>query len=189
MFNIKNQNISLFNSLVILFFLSLTLCFFSKYVENIAPFHKKYCEKNKLCPTYPILCVRFLHYFTAFYFCFYYFIFNTKYDIYYLFLYTILVLHWLVTNDCLLSSWEMSYYSEKQTLGETPLLHPHFRVFAGSFTDYLILFQGILMTMSFILVIRRFKVKYYKYLFASTVLILQSYLMLKDRISLTNVIL
>lgn len=182
--NIKNKDISLFYSLSILIIISFIITFISKNVENFAPFHKKYCEKNKLCPTYPILFVRFLHYFATFYFCLYYFIFNTKYDLYYLCLYAILVLHWLFTNDCVLSNWEMSYYSDKQTLGETPLLHPHFRVFAGKLTDYIIMFQGILMTISFILVIKRFNYKYYNYLFGALVLILQSYLMLKDRISL-----
>ena len=95
-----------------------------------------------------------------------------------------IVLHWLVTNDCVLSNWEMSYYQDKQKLGETPLLHPHFRVFAGNLTDYIIMFQGIFMTISFILVIKRFNYKYYNYLFGATILILQSYLMLKDRINL-----
>ena len=182
--SIKNKNVSLFTSLFIVFVISLILCFISKGVENRKPFHKKYCEKNTLCPTYPILCVRFLHYFATFYFCLYYFIFNTKYDIYYLCLYVILVLHWLVTNDCVLSNWEMSYYSKKQTLGGTPLLHPHFRVFAGDFTDYMIMFQGIFMVASFILVIQRFHYKYYNYLFGVTILFLQAYLMLKDRINI-----
>ena len=181
--NIKNKNRSLFMSLLILVIMSFILSFLSKHVENFAPFHKKYCEKNVLCPTYPILFVRFLHYFATFYFCLYYFIFNTKYDLYYLILYALLVLHWLITNDCLLSNWEMSYYSKKQELGKTPLLHPHFRVFAGTFTDYVIMFQGIFMTISFILVIKRFNFKYYNYLFGAAVLILQSYLMLKDRIT------
>ena len=79
----------------------------------------------------------------------------------------------------------MSYYSKKQTLGDKPLLHPHFRVFAGNFTDYIILFQGIFMTLSFILVIKRFNYKYYNYLFGATILFLQAYLMLKDRIKFT----
>ena len=182
--SIQNKNRSLFTSIMIITILSLIFCYVSKCVENMAPFHKKYCEKNVLCPTFPILGVRFLHYFATFYFCLYYFFFNTKYDLYYLILYTLLVLHWLITNDCVLSNWEMSYYSKKQELGKTPLLHPHFRVFAGSLTDYVIMFQGIFMTASFILVIKRFKFNHYEYLFGSTVLFLQSYLMLKDRIKL-----
>ena len=182
--NIKNKNTGLFTSILIIVIVSLIFCYLSKCVENFAPFHKKFCEKNQLCPTMPILAVRFLHYFATFYFCLYYFLFNTKYDLYYLCLYTILVLHWLITNDCVLSNWEMSYYSNKQELGKTPLLHPHFRVFAGKLTDYVIMMQGIFMTASFILVIKRFHFKYYNYLFGATVLLLQSYLMLKDRIKL-----
>lgn len=180
---IKNHNISLSYSLLMLCIASFVLALVSKFVENKTPFHKRFCGKNKLlCPTYSILFVRFMHYFSTLYFCFYYFIFNTRYDVYYLCLYTILVLHWLVTNDCLLSNWEMSYYSSKKTLGESSLLHPHVRVFAGNLTDYAIIAQGIIMTISFILVLKRFKFKYYNYLFGATVLFLQSYLMLKDRI-------
>lgn len=185
MLYIKNKNNSLFYSFSIIFILSFLLSFFSKFVENTAPFYKKYCEKNNLCPTFSILFVRFLHYFATFFFCFYYFIFNTQYDFYYLCLYTFLIIHWIITNDCILSNWEMSYYSEDQKLGDSPLLHPHFRVFVGDYTDYIILFQAIFMTISFVLVINRFHYKYYNYLFCSTVLFLQSYLMLKDRIYLT----
>ena len=180
--NIKNKNISLIYSLSIIVIISFITTIFSKQVENFTPFHKKYCEKNKLCPTYPILFIRFLHYFVTFYACLYYFIFNTRYDLYYLCLYSIVILHWGVTNDCVLSSWEMSYYSDKQKLGETPLLQPHIRVFAGNLTDYIMLFQGIIMTINFVLVINRFNYKYYNYLFGATILIIQSYLMLKDRI-------
>ena len=42
----------------------------------------------------------------------------------------------------------------------------------------------ITLTISFILVIKRFNYKYYNYLFGALVLFLQSYLMLKDRINL-----
>jgi hypothetical protein len=180
--NIKNKKYSLIYSLSIIVIISFITTIFSKQVENFAPFHKKYCEKNKLCPTYPILFIRFVHYFVTFYACLYYFIFNTRYDLYYLCLYSIVILHWVFINDCILSSWEMSYYSGKQKLGETPLLNPYLRVFAGNLTDYIILFQGIIMTINFILVINRFNYKYYNYLFGATILILQSYLMLKDRI-------
>lgn len=182
---LQNKNITLFQSLLFLFILSFIVSYISKFVENKNPFYKKFCEKNILCPTYSILFIRFLHYFSTFFLCFYYFIFNTKYDLYYLILYTLLVLHWVVTNDCLLSNLEMSYYSENKTLGDNPLLHPHYRVFAGDYTDYIILIQAILMTMSFLLVIQRFHYKYYNYLFCATVLFLQSYLMLKDRVTLT----
>jgi hypothetical protein len=180
--NIKNKHIGLFYSISILIIISFIITFISKIVENFAPFQKKYCEKNKLCPTFPILFIRFLHYFSTFFFCLYYFIFNTKYDLYYLFLYVMLVLHWLVTNDCILSNWEMKYYNYKQKLGETPLLHPHFRVFAGNLTDYIVMFQGFLMTISFILVIKRLNYKYYNYLFGATIIILQLYLILKNRL-------
>ena len=182
--NLKNKNMSLFYSILILLILSLFITVISKNIENFLPFYKKFCDKNILCPTFEILFVRFLHYVMSLYFIFYYFLFNTKYDLYYLILYVSLIFHWIITNDCILSNWEMSYYEKKQEIGKKPLLHPHFRVFVGNYTDYLVLIQGIIMTFGFILVLKRFDYKYYNYLFGITVIILQTYLMLKDRINI-----
>jgi hypothetical protein len=195
--SIQNRNVSLMFSCSIIAVLSLGFTFFSKQVEHAAPFQQKYCgggggaegdATEMLCPTPQILVVRFLHYYSTFFFTLYYFLFNSRYDFYYLFLYALLIFHWLLTNDCVLSNWEMSYYSENQdetatsSLGESPLLHPHIRVFVGNYTDIVILIQGIVMTIGFIFVISRFQFKYYNYLFAATILALQTYLMLKDRI-------
>ena len=43
-------------------------------------------------------------------------------EIYYLILYVSLIFHWIITNDCILSNWEMSYYEKKQEIGKKPLL-------------------------------------------------------------------
>ena len=181
--NIKNKNVSLMQSVGIIVVLSFMLSFISRFIEMKAPFHKKYCgENDELCPTMPILVVRFLHYMTTFYFSLYYFLFNESYDLIYLCLYVGLILHWIFANDCVLSNWEMSFYQNEKRLGETGLLHPHLRVFVGDFTDYIIFIQIIIMTLSFILVIHRLKTVYYPYLFGGTVLILQMYMVLKDRL-------
>lgn len=183
--SIKNKNTPLFQSIGLIVFLSFAISFISRFIEMKAPFHKKYCGENgELCPTTSILFVRFLHYLTTFFYSLYYFIFNERYDLIYLCLYVGLILHWLFMNDCVLSNWEMSYYDKEKRLGETGLLHPHLRVFVGDSTDYIIFFQIILMTMSFILVINRLKTSYYPYLFGATVLILQMYMVLKDRIEI-----
>lgn len=183
--HIRNKNVNLLTSVLFVISVSIVLSLISKFVEINSPFHKKYCDKENtvLCPTFPILFVRFLHYTTSIFFSLYYFIFNSTYDIYYLILYVILIYHWLFANDCILSNWELAFYNEgKGNLGETGLLHPHLRVFLGEWTDYLIFFQLLLMTSSFLLVINRLKSKYYPILFAIMVLILQSYLVLKDRV-------
>ncbi len=183
--SIKNRNVTLFQSVGLIVALSFAISFISKFIEMKAPFHKKHCgEDGVLCPTMPILVVRFLHYLTTFFYSLYYFIFNEKYDLIYLCLYVGLILHWLIINDCILSSWEMYYYDKEKRLGDTGLLHPHLRVFVGDSTDYIIFFQIILMTMSFILVINRLKTVYYPYLFGATVIILQMYMVLKDRIEI-----
>jgi len=181
--SIKNKNVTLLQSIGLIVALSFGISFISKFIEMKAPFYKKHCgEEGGLCPTPPILAVRFLHYLTTFFYSLYYFIFNEKYDLIYLCLYVGLILHWLIINDCILSSWEMSFYDNQKSLGDTGLLHPHLRVFVGDSTDYIIFFQIILMTVSFILVINRLKTAYYPYLFGITVLILQMYMVLKDRI-------
>lgn len=181
--------LNLTSGIFLIIMVSMVLVFISKFVEIKTPFYKKYCDKDEkiLCPTYPILLVRFIHYFTSVFFSGYYFIFNGKYDIYYLILYAGLIIHWLVADDCLLSNWEMAFYhtgteTDKYNLGETGLLHPHLRVFMGDWTDYLIFIQICLMTASFILVIHRLKSRYYPFLFGMTILFLQMWLVLKDRI-------
>ena len=182
--SIKNKKVPLFYSVSLIIGISILLSFISKIVEMKAPFHKKYCEEETLCPTFSILFVRFLHYITSLFFTFYYFIFNEIYDIYFLCLYVVLILHWLFANDCILSNWEMSFYSQNSNLGETGLLHPHLRVFVGDSTDYIIFFQIIVMTIGFILVLNRCKTPYYVILFGATVIILQMYMVLKDRIQI-----
>ena len=58
--NLKNKNMSLFYSILILLILSLFITVISKNIENFLPFYKKFCDKNILCPTFEILFVRFL---------------------------------------------------------------------------------------------------------------------------------
>lgn len=179
-------------SILILVGISLFATYISKIVENKYPFYKKYCGNELLCPTTNILFVRFLHYISTFYFVLYYLVFDSKYDFYYLLLYVSLIMHWIITNDCLLSNWEMFYYNENQELGTDTLLHPHIRVFIGDYTDMLILSQGLMMIITFLLVLFRYKnqsidtklLMFSKFIIGITVIGTQSYSMLKDRIVL-----
>ncbi len=120
-----------------------------------------------------ILFIRFLHYFITYFSCLYYFIFNRVYDIYYILIYSITIIHWVFTNNgCILSKWEDSYYNSKNN---------YLKVFVGNHIDIIIIPQICLMTLNFLLVIRRYKFKYYNYLFFAVIIILQFYLILKYR--------
>ena len=181
----------LINSIIILIGVSLFATFISKIIENKYPFYKKYCGDEILCPTTNILFVRFLHYISTFYFVLYYLVFDSKYDSYFLLLYISLIMHWIITNDCLLSNWEMFYYNENQELGLDTLLHPHIRVFIGDYTDLLILSQGFIMSITFLIVLYRYKttitdnnmLTLLKFIFGVGVIGTQAFLMLKDRIT------
>ena len=120
-----------------------------------------------------ILFIRFLHYFITYFSCLYYFIFNKKYDIYYILIYSITIIHWLFTNNgCILSKWEDSYYKSKNN---------YLKIFVGNNIDIIIIPQICLMTLNFLLVIRRYNFKYYNYLFCAVIIILQFYLIIKYR--------
>lgn len=179
--NIQNKHVSLFSSISILVIISLILTFLSTYTKNFSPFYKEYCNK-KVCLSYSILFIRFLHYMVSAYLSLYYFIFNTQYDLYYLGIYFVIILHWLVANECVLSYWEMTHYVDKYKLGQSNRLHPYIRIFAGNFTEWVMVFLYFLMIINFILVIKRFNYKYYNYLFGISILILQLSIVSKDRI-------
>jgi hypothetical protein len=120
-----------------------------------------------------ILCIRFLHYFITYFSCLYYFLFNKVYDIYYILIYSITIIHWLFTNNgCILSKWEDSYYNSKNN---------YLKIFVGNNIDIIIIPQICLMTLNLLLVIRRYNFKYYNYLFCAVIIILQFYLILKYR--------
>jgi len=172
---------SLLESFSIVATISLIVTIISKFTENIYPFHKKECG-NGLCPTMDILLIRYIHYFVNFLLVFYILFFSAKYDIYYIIGYSIIILHWLIFDDCILSNWEMSLYNTNTTLGENSLLHPHFRVFVGDYTDYIVLVQILIMTIAFVCIIYRMKNTHFKLLFGALLLIIQFTVVFKSRI-------
>jgi len=176
-----SSNPTLFESLAIISLISLTATVISKYVENLYPFHKKQCGDG-LCPTLPILIVRFIHYFVNFLLVLYLPFFSPKFDLYYLIGYSFIVLHWIILNDCYLSNLEISLYDNRSELGSNSLLHPHFRVFVGDNTDYVVFSQILVMTVSFIYVLMRMKNTYFKFLFGLIIMIIQFNVVLKGRI-------
>ena len=153
-----------------IFIISLVVTIISNYVENLSPFHKTKCGDG-MCPSYNILFVRFVHYFINFILILYVFFFSKKYDVYYIILYSIIVIHWIVLNDCYLSNLEISLYNDKHDKHDSTeirtntLLHPHYRVFVGDNTDYIVLIQILVMTSIFLIILNRMDNKYFKILF------------------------
>jgi hypothetical protein len=81
--------INIFTSLFFLFFISFILTIISFFIEKKYPFIRK---KNGdfLYANYKILFIRFVHYITFFYFCFYYLFFDKKYDFIFLITYLLI---------------------------------------------------------------------------------------------------
>ena len=188
-------------SFLSLFFISLFFTILSKRVEDIWPMNVSGPPLQHTTNVGAILMVRFLHYMTTGFLVLYMVLFDKSYDIYYIFLYVSLIMYWLLTNDCILSNIEMSYYLDRGDRnggdgngeGEGSMeieidnrLHPHYRVFAGEYTDWVVILQGIWMAVVFVLVVRRrlrgVCSSWFVFLFCGVVLVLQSYLMLKDRL-------
>jgi len=174
------RHLSLLESTGIVLVLSFIATVISKYVENAYPFHKKKCS-NDICPTLGILSIRFLHYFTILFLVMYIPLFNPIYDIYYIILYACIVLHWIIFDDCFLSNLEISLYDDDVSIGEKSLLHPHLRVFARDSTDYIVFFQILFMTLSFLYIIYRMDPLPFKILFGITILVIQFTLFFKSR--------
>ena len=175
------SNLTLLESLGYITVISAVSTIVSKFVENAYPFHKKKCG-DELCPTVPILTVRFIHYFVNFLLILYVPFFSPKFDLYYIIGYSFIVLHWIILNDCYLSNLEISLYGKDTQMGTNSLLHPHYRVFVGDNTDYLVFIQILIMTASFVYVLMRMKNSSFKLLFGLIILIIQFNTVLQGRI-------
>jgi hypothetical protein len=103
-----------------------------------------------------VLFVRFIHYAFTLFICFFIFIFDKKYDIYYFVVFCLLLLHWIFLDECYLSKVENDYFKKNQTgslTNETPqtkqsISHPYLQIFLKENTDWFILFQGIMMAIN-----------------------------------------
>lgn len=116
---ITNKDVKLTTSLFIIFSVGIMLTLLSYIMEKMYPI-QQYCGNDEIsCPTHSILVVRFCHYTIMFSIFFYYFIFNKKYDLYFLLLFTGILFNWILfkffgnTHSlCLLNMIENSYYYE-----------------------------------------------------------------------------
>jgi len=177
--NFFDKKRPLLYSLTVLFVLSVLLTFLSHVIEKKNKEYKKIGAHDYTTITINVLMIRFVHYFMTFFFVFYYFLFNEKYDFIYLVLYTLLIFHWIVMNDCFLSSLEMLYYKKKIN----GMLSPqYFSIFFGKYTNYLVIIPVVILFIGLIQIIKRLTLEYSKYLLFFIFFIFQSYLMIHDNI-------
>lgn len=66
--------------------------------------------KNNKIADVVVLIIRFMHYFVSIILAFYGFIFDEKYDYYYLIFLSFLIIKWLFIKDCILTYLEKRYY-------------------------------------------------------------------------------
>ena len=188
--------INIFTSLFFLFFVSFILTIISFFIEIKYPFIRK---KNGdfLYANYNILLIRFLHYITFFYFCFYYLFFDKKYDFIFLITYFLIIYKWIITDKCVFTDMENEEYlkisKEEEiifiTKKETKNKHPHYIIFFRNYADYAVLFQCFFMTVCLFIVLNRFvsttnnffSKKYLNYYIFSCFSLIQIYLLTKDR--------
>lgn len=150
-----------------------------------------------------VLFIRFIHYAFTIYMCFYIFIFNEKYDIYYFIFFCLLLLHWIFLDECYLSKVENEYYKKNnENINNLPsqykaisvssksqnqsTTHPYLQIFFKENTDWFILFQGIMMAINISYIIHRsLRMQFiFRILLTLFLVITMIYLMVKDRINL-----
>jgi hypothetical protein len=67
----------------------------------------------------------FVHYWVTVVFLMYPFIFSSRYDAFYLILSVLLMMHWVVVGECILSFIEKKMIDPQYQMGETSLKHPY----------------------------------------------------------------
>jgi hypothetical protein len=148
-----------FFSFLFIFILAALLTLISVYIElsEIFDFHSLFSSESSY---FYILFIRFVHYFITIKICFFIFIFDKKYDMYYVIYFCLLLLHWILFDECFLSKIEheysATYKGEETGTKKTNLIHPHLDILFKENTDWFILFQAIMMTVNitYILIFR-----------------------------------
>jgi len=186
---------NIFVSLFFLVLISFILTIISFFIETIYPFVKK-TNGEILSANLKILFIRFVHYITFFYFCFYYLFFDKKYDFIFLITYFFIIYKWIITDKCIFTDLENEEYvkiSDGEIIFSTKEIknkHPHYIIFFRDYADYAVLVQCVLMIICLFIVLNRFisssnKILNY-YIFCCFSLI-QIYLLIKDRLYIFNI--
>lgn len=204
---------NIYFSIFILIFISFVLTIISFIIETKYPFVKN-INGDTLCANYKILFIRFIHYITFFYFCFYYLFFDKRYDLIFLITYFLIIYKWIITDKCIFTDLENEEYEKLSngeiifiTKKETKNKHPHYIIFFRNYADYAVLIQCFLMIICLFIVLNRFECNIKKYiLFTSSSSIpisnsfilnyyifacfslIQIYLLIKDRMYIFGVV-
>jgi len=207
----------LWGSLLGLIVISILITLVSKQYDIDDPFYQTNCiEINKRehtettkdkCQSFSLMSVRFFHYLITLFLCGYLFLFDSKFDYLYVLFFCFLLLHWMVFDKCFLSSYEFDLIKQnnkteheqkkqnnkikdKEELHKpVSITHPHLDIFFGKKTDWFILFQGSMMTITITVIFWRWRLfskhPLYKGFMWFGLVSLQLFLMLKDRIKIT----
>ena len=132
---------------------SLAFCF--TILTYLSPFKSQFIKQQEQSSKYILLIylIRFVHYCTFIFSIIYPYIFEKKYDVYYLLFGILLMIHWvLLKNECILSIFEKKLLDNKYTIGSNAQCHP----FIDSISRDLNRILVYLMFMSFGIVMLRF---------------------------------
>ena len=74
--------------------------------------------------TVQFILLGYIHFWVLFMFLMYFFIFSPRYDALYLILWVLMVLHWMVIGECILSYIEKHMIDPQYRIGEDSMTHP-----------------------------------------------------------------
>lgn len=140
------------------FVMLFSLTFLFTLLSYIYPYKPQYIKEQEESSKYIVLIyiIRFFHYCTFFFSIIYPYIFNDKYDIYYLSFGVFLYIHWkLIKNECILSLWEKQLMDNMYIIGSNIEYHP----FIDSISHNLNRFMVNMMFISFGIVLLRFLIQ------------------------------
>jgi hypothetical protein len=101
--------------------------------------------------------LRWFHFYFIFFACFYPFIFSNSYDLFYLIIILLLVIHWnTFKGECILSYFEKKILDPSYKLGSDTTYHPYTDIIFGYRNRLIWIIPGIVMSLSFSFVLLRF---------------------------------
>ena len=115
-------------------------------------------DKLNMIRFIPILWfIRWFHFYFLFFVCFYPLLFPKKYDLFYLFIILLLLIHWATfRGECILSYFEKKILNPEYKLGDDRTNHPYIDIIFNKRLQILWTVSGILMFLAFSFVIIRF---------------------------------
>ena len=102
----------------------LLFCCFLSVMLNIVLLFRRYATGQAVKTTPLVMTVAFLHFVTTVFTMGYPFIFNRRYDLPYIIIYTLIILHWVVFSECILSYFEKVLIDPTYVLSSDKNAHP-----------------------------------------------------------------